>query len=224
MKPHLSAWKLTVPTLLCVLALGANAHAASMTVSGWTLGEFVDIATGADTGYAPTAELNVSLDGTSGFAYCVDLAQSIGVGTTSGWRAMSADANDQIIRAAWLVDTFHPTFTPGALKTDIAALQVALWEVMSETPGNYNLLGGSFSLDPSHTSQGVINLANTMLGALGGADLSSYDPSAIWAVSMTYQDQLVFPPQVNPIPEPGTVALYGFGALIAAFGLRKKAS
>ncbi|HTO55114.1 MAG TPA: hypothetical protein VMR50_17155 [Myxococcota bacterium] len=209
-----------------MLALAANAHAASLTVSGWTLGEYVDIANGADTGSVPTAELNVTIGGVSGYAYCVDLAQSIGVGTTTGWRAMSADANDQIIRAAWLVDTFHPTFDSAPLlrKTEIAALQVSLWEVMGESSGPYDLFSGAFALTPGGASSGVINLANSMLTSLGGADLSGYDPSAIWAVSMSYQDQLVFPPRVNPIPEPGTVGLYAFGALIAALGLKKKAA
>jgi hypothetical protein len=226
MKPYLSARKSALYTLLCVLALAANgASAASLTVNGYTLGDFVSVVSPGRTGSVATAELNLSFGGSTGFSYCVDLAQSIGVGTTSGWDALDPDLSAQLVRAAWLVDTFHPQFdtlipTYGVTKqTAIAALQVAVWEVMGETPGNYDLSSGSFSI--SKAGDGVLTLSNLMLGQLGNANLTGFDADATWLQSRTYQDQMFYP-RVNPIPEPGTVALYGFGALIAAWSLRRK--
>jgi hypothetical protein len=225
MNPTLSVRTAFVSTLLCVLAFGASAQAASLTVSGWTLGEYVNVTSPTRSGTVATAELNVSGNGVTGFSYCVDLAQSITTGTTTGWEFASPEMSAQVIRAAWLVDTFRPQFPsligPSVTKqTEIAALQVAVWEVMGETPGNYNLGSGSFSVSASAS---VLSLSNTMLGALGNADLSNFDTSAIWAMNRNYQDQLIFP-KVNPIPEPATIGLYAFGALIAAFGLKRKVS
>jgi hypothetical protein len=223
MNSTLSVRSAFVSTLLCVLAFGASARAASLSVSGWTLGDYVSVSSPTRSGTVATAELNVSGNGVTGFSYCVDLAQNITSGTTTGWEFASPEMSSQVIRAAWLVDTFRPQFesllAPGVTRqTEIAALQVAVWEVMGETPGNYNLGSGSFSVS---ASANVLNLSNTMLGALGNADLSSFDTNAIWAMNRNYQDQLIFP-KVNPIPEPATIGLYGFGALIAAFGLRRK--
>ncbi len=221
-------------TTLCLLALAAgDASAANLAVSGWTLGESVNVVSAAHTGNVATAQLNLAIPGASGFGYCVDLAQSIGPGTTSGWDLRDPALSDSVIRAAWLVDTFQPQqsalvhpagadFGFGVTReTAIAALQVSIWEVMSETPGNYDLYGGAFSLAKGGASDGVMNLSRQFLGQLGGADLSSYETSAIWAVSGTQQDQLFFG-HTNPIPEPSTVLLYAFGAALVAFSLRRQ--
>ncbi|MFI5317004.1 MAG: hypothetical protein ACHQ6T_14990 [Myxococcota bacterium] len=236
MTPHLSVRKSLLPTLLCLLAFAAgDASAASLTVSGWTLGESVNVVSASENGWVNTAQLDLTVAGNSGYSYCVDLAQSIGPGTSGGWSLNSPELSNQVIRAAWLVDTFEPQI--GSMvhplsdsvsfgvtrQTAIAALQVAVWEVMAETPGNYNLYSGSFAIAAGGASDGVMNLSRDFLNQLGAADLSSYSTSAIWAVNATKQDQLFFG-QVNPIPEPGTVALYAFGAAIAAFAVRRKAA
>lgn len=220
-------------TFLCLLALGAGrASAASLTVTGYTKGETVDVISAGYTGQVMPVEFKVVAGGDTGFSYCVDLAQEIGVGSSTGWE-LRTSLSDSVIRAAWLVDTFRPTldtlvhpasedYSFAVTKaTAIAALQVAVWEVMSEAPGDYNLYGGAFAIADGGASAGVMNLSRDMLGQLNGADLSSYTPDAIWAVSRTRQDQLFFS-TVNPIPEPSTVALYAFGAVLVGFSLRKK--
>lgn len=220
-------------TLLCLLALGAGeASAANLAVNGWTLGETVDVVYAGRTGSVATAELKLGIPGSAGFGYCVDLAQSITTGTSAGWELRSG-MSDSVIRAAWLVDTFQPQFDALAhpanddfafgvtRQTAIAALQVSIWEVMSEAPGDYSLYGGKFSLAEDGASDGVMNLSREFLGQLGEADLASYQTSAVWAVHQTKQDQLFFA-RVSPIPEPGTVALYAFGAALVAFSLRRR--
>jgi hypothetical protein len=234
MKTSLSLRAWLGSTTLCLLALAAGqASAASLSVSGYTLGESVSVISGAHTGTVNTAQLDIGIPGDTGFGYCVDLAQSIGVGTTSGWDLRNPALSDSVIRAAWLVDTFQPqldslvhpagdAFSFAVTRqTAIAALQVSIWEVMSETPGNYDLYSGAFSLAKGGASAGVMNLSRQFLGALSGADLSSFQTGAIWAVSPTQQDQLFFG-HTNPIPEPGTALLYAFGAAIVAFSLRRQ--
>ncbi|HXZ86727.1 MAG TPA: hypothetical protein VEI82_14690 [Myxococcota bacterium] len=218
--------------LACVSAAVSNrAFAASLSVNGWTLGEQVTIAAGADTGTVNTAQLDLTLNGVSGFGYCVDLAQSIGPGTTSGWQALSPDS---IVRAAWLVDTFQPQlgsmihpaggeYSFGVSRqTAIAALQVAVWEVMSDSPGSYDVYSGSFALASGGASDGVANLARQFLGELSMADLSGFQTGDLWAQNGRYQDQL-FVGTTNPIPEAGTITLYLIGAALGAHALRRRA-
>ncbi len=220
-------------TFLCLLAFGAGrASAASLTVLGYTKGETVDVISAAYTGEVMPVEFKVATGGATGFSYCVDLAQEIGLGTSTGWD-LRTSLSDSVVRAAWLVDTFRPSFDSlihpvsddysfaVSKATVIAALQVSVWEVMAESPGDYNLYGGAFAIAEDGASAGVMNLSRDMLGQLAGADLSKFDPDAIWAVSRTRQDQL-FVGNVNPIPEPSTVALYAFGAVLVGFALRRK--
>ena len=220
-------------TFLCLLAFGAGpASAASLTVTGYTKGETVDVISSGYTGEVMPVEFKVATNGATGFSYCVDLAQEIGLGSSTGWD-LRTSLSDSVIRAAWLVDNFRPSFDSlvhpmsddysfaVTKATAIAALQVSIWEVMSEAPGDYNLYAGTFAIADGGASAGVMNLSRDMLGQLNGADLSNYKPDAIWAVSRTRQDQLFFS-TVNPIPEPSTVALYAFGAVLVGFALRRK--
>jgi hypothetical protein len=218
--------------LLC-LALGAgNASAATLTVAGYTLGETVGVSSAGRSGTVNTAELKLGLSGVgSGFGYCVDLAQSITTGISTGWEVRSPFSSDQIIRASWLVDNFQPAFDsmihPAgdsfafsvSKQTAIAALQVSIWEVMGESGTSYDLYSGAFSV--TNASDGVMNLSRQFLGALSGADLSGYQTNAVWAVSATQQDQLFFG-RVNPIPETRTFALYALGAALVAFAMRRR--
>jgi hypothetical protein len=224
----------TCLSLLCLLAVAAgDAAGATLAVNGWTSGESVTVISAGRIDSLATAELDTVIDGASGFSYCVDLAQSIGLGGSNGWDLRSPLLSDSVIRAAWLVDEFQPVLdemTHSANddwsfgvthQTAVAALQVAVWEVMSETAGDYDLWSGNFAIAEGGASDGVMNLSRDFLGALGGADLASYQTNALWAVHAGKQDQLFFT-QVNPIPEPSTVALYLFGAAIGAVSLRTK--
>src|SRR5262249_53244290 len=111
MKSHLSVRKSVFSLLAGALAFSAShASAASLTVTGYTQGDYVSEVSPSGNGNVLTAELNLSFDGTTGFSYCVDRAQNIAIGTTSGWSALDPASSAQLIRAAWLVDTFHPQF------------------------------------------------------------------------------------------------------------------
>ena len=215
--------------LLGGLAAG-DANAASMTVNGWTLGERVNVRSAGRTGWVNTAELDVTYDGRDGFSYCVDLAQNIGAGTSTGWDTLRADLSDSVLRAAWLVEFARPQFdtllAPGAeasawgatRSTAIAGLQVAIWEVMGDAPGHYDLFGGGFSLASGGASAGVMNLARDFLGELESRGLDEFETRATWARHASRQDQIV----INPIPEPSSLILFLAGSSLVGYAVARK--
>ncbi len=208
-----------------------EARSATMVVNSWTLGEQVNVRSATRNGWVNTAELDVVYDGQGGYSYCVDLGQSIGAGTSTGWETLAAQSSDRIVRAAWLVESFRPTFdsllAPGtdaramgatSKTTLIAALQVAVWEVMGDAPGAYDLYSGGFRL--AGASTGVMNLARSFLGELSMQEELGFGTTATWAYSRTFQDQII----VNPIPEPSSLVLFAAGAgLIGLLAKRKNA-
>lgn len=215
--------------LLAGLAAGP-ASAASMTVKGWTLGERVSVRSAGRTGWVNTAELDVSFDGRDGFSYCVDLAQNIGAGTSTGWDSLSAELSQGVLRAAWLVEFARPQFetilAPDAdaaawgvtRSTAIAGLQVAIWEVMGDAPGHYDLYSGGFSLARGGASSGVMNLARGFLGELESRGLDEFETHATWARHASRQDQIV----INPIPEPSSLILFLAGSSLVGFAVARK--
>jgi Thioester domain len=216
---------------LGLLALCApQAGAASLTVNGYTLGEQVNVIGSGRYGWVNTAELDVTLDGANGYSYCVDLAQNIGVGSSNYWSLREAEASAGIIRAAWLVEHFRPTFDVliapasdaaawGATKeTAIAALQVAVWEVLADAPGAYNLYSGGFRIASGGASAGVMNLARNFLAELESQSITGFTTDATWAYHAMRQDQIV----VNPIPEPSSILLFVGGAGLVAIAAKRK--
>jgi hypothetical protein len=217
---------MAVGALAAGLLATAPASAASLTVNGWTLGDQVYVQSAARTGWVRPAELDVTVGGQRTFSYCVDLAQTIGIGGSSGWTLTDAELDPNVLKAAWLVEYARPQFSaldlevPGVTRgTLITALQVSIWEVLADTSTSYNLYSGAFSVRDD-TSANVLNLARGFLGALGSADLAAFETSALWARHGTYQDQVV----MNPIPEPSSIALFVAGLGLVAFASRKRTS
>ncbi len=208
----------------------ADADAASMTVNGWTLGERINVQSASRTGWVNTAELDVIYDGRGGFSYCVDLAQNIGAGTSSGWVTRSADLDPGVLRAAWLIEFARPQFD-AILAPDsdaqawgvtrsiaIAGLQAAIWEVLADAPGSYDLESGGFSIRAGGASTGVLNLARGFLADLESRGLDEFETRATWAYHASRQDQLVS----APIPEPSSLALFIVGGGLVSFAAARK--
>lgn len=208
----------------------SGAGAASLTVNAWTLGERVYVQSNSHTGWVNTAELDVTYDGRTGYSYCVDLAQSIGAGTSTGWDTRSADLDPSVLRAAWLIEFARPQFEAmlapdseehawGVTRaTAIAGLQIAIWEVLGDAPGQYDLFSGEFSTVQGGASAGVMNLARSFLGALEARGLDEFETPAAWVYHANFQDQLVS----SPIPEPSSLILFGAGASLVAFAAKRK--
>ena len=98
-------------------------------------------------------------------------------------------------------------------RIDAAGLQVAIWEVLHETIGYYDVdylswLGGDFSID-NYGGNDVISAAQVYL-----SDLSNY--SLVSGVAMLRADK--YQPACQDFmmmnPEPATMVLLGLGGLV----------
>src|SRR5262249_52596226 len=230
--PPPQPWLHRIAFVALVAAAGV-ARARTLDIDGWAPGESVEI---TGFGNVPTAEPGASLDGVRGFSYGLERGQGIGMGESSGWD-VQAPSSDSLLRAGWLVDTFHPEllsfvqsgdeFTPAVTRESaITALQLAIWEVVAEPSGAYSLFDGHFALPDAGASDGALDLASAFLGALADAPLDGYVPKSVGVSSPTLQDQLFtsYTGYVLPIPEPGAIGLVCAGLLLAAFAVRRSAS
>jgi hypothetical protein len=101
-----------------------------------------------------------------------------------------------------------------------AASQIAVWELIFDGPGAFNLTGGSF------TSSNIFNSeANTIWGL---AQVTPTGQHYVLAVNPTvdYGDDVVvaeFQNYLVPVPEPSTIVLIGLGLCgLGVFARRKK--
>lgn len=153
------------------------------------------------------------------YTYCVDILnevtnpQTVQVSTTSD-SLMTTQATDGGGKAAWLLNTFAPVIHTSGTGLQAAALQVAIWEAISDN--DYNLSTGYFTLLTTGTytsaaqAQAIYDQANVYLGALFPSSGGYQTSVATWfdATSATGggQDQIA-------TPEPSSLLLLGLGGL-----------
>jgi hypothetical protein len=100
---------------------------------------------------------------------------------------------------AYLFDTYSQEVDS---KTDAAALQVALWEVLAETDEQFDVGAGYFSISGNNT---VTNAANALLADLPASYWPETQPTVL--TSPSHQDILIG--QYGNVPEPASLATLG---------------
>lgn len=159
------------------------------------------------------------------YTYCVDILnelanpQTVRISDTDD-PAMVTNATDGGAKAAWLLNTFAPGIHASGTGLQAAALQVAIWEALSDN--DHDLTTGYFTLLTTGEYTGVpqavaiMAKANDYLGELfyaGGYHTST----ATWLDATTDtgggQDQIM-------TPEPSSLMLLG----VAGFFIRRRKS
>ncbi|MEM7622093.1 MAG: hypothetical protein AAF235_02705 [Planctomycetota bacterium] len=164
--------------------------------------------------------------------FCVDVHQSVSRNATEfdvvSLASVPGPGGMGNARAGAISSLFTVgTSSYGSMDRDFAAaFQLLVWEIVADydaTVGiaSIDLSTGSFRATKGNGSQlwsGVNDDVETLLSSMGTAGLDVGNPG-VWAfASDTYQDQLVFAPQI--IPSPGSAALAAVGGL--CFSVRRR--
>lgn len=217
---------LILAALMCMFT-AVTSHAATMDVMNFNYAQQVKIYHQAWGSYqwVSTGEFETLLEQSlDAIAYCVDIFQGVKYGE-EWYGLISADQFTQSQQeAAWLLHAYAPglgnDLTPGySWSTSVAALQVAIWEVIYDE--SIDLRDGKFKIS-RYTDYGVKNLANTFLASIPtNISSSSIDFSAIYS-SCRYQDLLNGAVASVATPEPASGILFASSLGIMGWWRRRK--
>ncbi|MDB5817887.1 MAG: hypothetical protein JWQ11_1527 [Rhizobacter sp.] len=215
--------KLTTPIVAAVLAfcaVGAQA-ASTFEITGFTYGSegmSINRSSSAYPGWlsVDAGAVTANYNGMSFATYCIDVYQTASIGTIyTDYTPKAASAQFTGTQANDLGRLFTSYGSVVDTKIESAAMQLAVWEIVDETRGSYNVSNGSFSASLDRGSDAaVVSLANSWLSNLGSNNV--YSVSALSSAS--HQDFLV----LAPVPEPSTYALMLAGLMGVAFVARRR--
>ena len=201
---------LSILSLACMALGSAQAWADVVRLDNFTYGPAnVSVHVSGSFDYSGgVGGLSGTFDSASFQTYCIDLYQDSYFGVTySNYQVIDLSA-PTALSIGRLVTKY------GAAVNDAdtsAAFQLALWEILYETPAaNYSLSSGSFT---ETANPSVSNLANVWLSDLG--TVSNVNVQRLY--SPENQDYLV----QTPVPEPSTCAMLITGLGLLGFMKRR---
>jgi len=191
-----------------LIASAAIAQASPVTFNGMGLNQSITYKYAGEEDTSRAGQILINFQSQNLKAYCVDLEHSV----KSSWDASKAslDFINGGRAAAFLYETYAATVDTN-LKA--AALQAAIWEVVTDFGGSLNLLAGNFKvLD----SESVRNLATTYLGSLPG-DVGNYQSSS-YIVKSGWDPRS----QHLIVPEPATLGVVMVAMIMMAADRRRR--
>lgn len=234
------------------LLLPAPSQAAHFDIYGWNTSYTINaVAPGADgTGTRDISsgggEFYAKIQGLgNGVAYCIDPWQGVGGGEHNyNWFGPPDQANSSNstiltslggLEAAYLIRHYSQVLTgnddPAGIgtKSERTALQMAIWEVVFDVDGGFDVTTGAFHLVDGHgLSSDIVNRANFMLSTLPTAGGGQFSTQMLANLKNFFrvggQDSPAKQDLVGGVatPEPGTMVLFGSALLGGGFFRRRR--
>lgn len=204
-------------SVAAALAVAAPAFADTVNLSGFTFTPATSVSVSSPNYSGLAGQFTGLLNGNSFVTYCTDLAQSFSFNTNytdytvvsgvSAWGAQRSLDLDRWI--SWNDQFAYPT--DAAMS---AAVQAAVWEILYETSGSYDLAGGTFVATSGDSA------TQTWMNSVNWAGLSSVNVTqhVDQLYSREHQDFLV----MTAVPEPSTYALFAAGLAGIGFIARRR--
>lgn len=204
-------------SVAAALAVAAPAFADTVNLSGFTFTPATSVSVSSPNYSGQAGQFTGLLNGNSFVTYCTDLAQSFAFNTNytdytvvsgvSAWGAQRSLDLDRWI--SWNDQFAYPT--DAAMS---AAVQAAVWEILYETSGSYDLAGGTFVATSGDSA------TQTWMNSVNWAGLSSVNVTqhVDQLYSREHQDFLV----MTAVPEPSTYALFAAGLAGIGFIARRR--
>ncbi|GAK61731.1 hypothetical protein U27_02560 [Candidatus Vecturithrix granuli] len=157
---------------------------------------------------------NLMNDGEWFSALCVEPGQIAQSGGELVVQAIKPSEKNGGLQAAWLFDTYY---AKDMSFDQLAGLQIAIWEVIVDDSGSYNLSQGNMKILGGDAD--AIAFAGGYLESVpGGFDADYLDSQYLIAEHPDKQDLIIR----TPVPEPSTVLLLAAGLLGMGSMVRRK--
>lgn len=236
---------LAVAIAVAALFAAQGASADQIQLSGWWGGNTWDAqiaftgtnyhdgsaTTLAEGGGAGGFQTNNLTTGDSFQSWCVDIFHNFYFPTSTSDNKVTAasvfgltKANDlgRLYKYVHTLPLAHPISSTASSNADAAAFQMAVWEIVNEGAGTYNLGAGNFRV--SGTGAGEAQGWLDYLNANPDSTNAYKDKVEIWSVQNQgpngwgAQDVAVF----APVPEPETYAMMLAGLALMGFVARRR--
>jgi hypothetical protein len=221
----MSTMRRTLVAAAATLAMGAAA-ADTVRITGLTYG-YASIDTTL-TGYVATGQMQGQHNGASFTTYCTDVFENVYLNTTYSDYFVAANGStygfthqqaDLLGRLYTVAD--NGTTSRVDTTNESVAFQLAVWELLYETSGSYNVTGGNFYAQGGGNST-QRSLANSWLASAASLVDSQFSVARLASVatpnSAGHQDLIL----VGAVPEPSSYVLMLAGLSAVGFVVRRR--